>query len=222
MLTVSQAVRQRHSVRAYLSRPVERGVVERILTDAARTPSGGNLQPWHVDVLAGEALDDLRARVRERLAAGLDSPEFQSYPSDIRALHADRRRAGGEALYAALGVERDDKPARWSQFLKNYELFGAPVGLFFSIDRGFDRPQWAHLGMFINTIMLLAEEHGLGSCAQESWAAVHPVVTHALDIPPERMLYCGLALGYPDREHPINGFRTQREPLEGFASFRGF
>jgi nitroreductase len=222
MLTVSQAVRQRHSVRAYLSRPVERGVVERILTDAARAPSGGNLQPWHVDVLAGEALDELRARVRERLAAGLDSPEYQSYPSDIRRSHADRRRAGGEALYAALGIERDDKPARWSQFLKNYELFGAPVGLFFSIDRGFDRPQWAHLGTFINTIMLLAEEHGLGSCAQESWAAVHPVVTQALDIPPERMLYCGLALGFPDREHPINGFRTEREPLDAFASFRGF
>ena len=221
MLTVSQAVRQRHSVRAYLSRPVERGVVERILTDAARAPSGGNLQPWHVDVLAGEALDELRARVRERLAAGLDSPEYQSYPSDIRALHADRRRAGGEALYAALGIERDDKPARWSQFLKNYELFGAPVGLFFSIDRGFDRPQWAHLGMFIQTIMLLAQERGLGTVPQEAWAAMHSTVSDFLGLPAQRMLYCGLALGYEDEEHPINRFRTAREPVESFATFRG-
>jgi nitroreductase len=222
MLSVSDAVRQRHSVRAYLDRPVERAIVEEILTLAARAPSGGNLQPWHVDVLAGEALDALRGEVRERLSGGLETPEFHVYPPDIRQAHAERRRLNGEALYASLGIAREDKPARWSQFLKNYELFGAPVGLFFSIDRGFDRPQWAHLGMFIAMIMLLAEERGLGTCAQESWAAVHGTVTRFLELPAERMLYCGLALGWPDREHPINGFRTEREPTEGFASFKGF
>ena len=222
MLSVSQAVRQRHSVRAFLPRPVERSDIEAILETASRAPSGGNLQPWHVDILAGDALDELRSRVRDRLSRGLDETEFHVYPPKIGDAHAARRRAGGEALYAAIAVGRDDKPARWSQFLKNYELFGAPAGLFFSIDRGFDRPQWAHLGMFIQTIMLLAGERGLGTCAQESWAAVHATASDCLELPPERMLYCGLALGWPDRNHPINSFRTEREPLAGFARFRGF
>jgi nitroreductase len=222
MLSVTQAVLQRHSVRAYLPRPVERGIIEDILQTAARAPSGGNLQPWHVDVLTGAPLEELRAQVRTRLAGGLEATEFHVYPPDIRDVHAARRRTGGEALYAALGIPHEDKPARWTQFLRNYELFGAPVGLFFSIDRGFDRPQWAHLGMFIQTIMLLAEERGLGTCAQESWAAVHGTVSRFLEVPPERMLYCGLALGYPDRDAPVNSFRTEREPVEGFAKFRGF
>jgi nitroreductase len=222
MLSVSQAVRQRHSVRAFLPRPVPHAEVEAILEMASRAPSGGNLQPWHVDVLSGDPLEELRSRVRNRLSQGLDETEFNVYPLKLGDVHGARRRAGGEALYTAIGVGRDDKPARWAQFLKNYELFGAPVGLFFSIDRGFDRPQWAHLGMFIQTIMLLAQERGLGTCAQESWAAVHATVSRFLELPPERILYCGVALGWPDRDHPVNRFRTDREPLTGFARFRGF
>ncbi len=222
MPTVSKAVASRHSVRAFLPDPVKQGTIEEILTLASRAPSGGNLQPWHVDVLAGDALEALRAAVRERLVGGLETPELLVYPADIREHHAARRRINGDALYASLGIAREDKAARWGQFLRNYELFGAPVGLFFSIDRGFDRPQWAHLGMFINTVMLLAEERGLGTCAQESWAAVHGTVSAFLELPPERMLYCGLALGWPDREHPINGFRTARAAVREFARFRGF
>lgn len=222
MLSVSQAVRQRHSVRAFLPTPVERSVVEELLETASRAPSGGNLQPWHVDVLTGEALEQLRSDVRSQIAGGLQPTEFHVYPPEMRDLHKERRRAGGEALYDAIGIARDDKPGRWGQFLRNYELFGAPVGLFFSIDRGFDRPQWAHLGMFIQSVMLLAEERGLGTCAQESWAAVHGAVSRSLGLPPERMLYCGLALGWPDREHPINQFRTSREDLAGFATFSGW
>lgn len=219
MLTVSQAVASRHSVRAFRPEPVAPATIADILRAAAQAPSGGNLQPWHVDVVAGGALDGLKMRVRERLGAGLEIPAFHVYPPDIHPVHEARRRRCGEDLYASIDIERGDKPARWAQFLRNYELFGAPVGLFLSIDRGFDRPQWAHLGMFIQTVMLLAEERGLGTCAQESWAAMAGVVTEALAIPAERMLYCGVALGWPDREHPINNFRTEREPLESFVTW---
>jgi nitroreductase len=219
MLTVSQAVMSRHSVRAFLPDPVDRTLLEEILRAAARAPSGGNLQPWHVDVVGGAALDRLRAEVRDRLAGGLETPAFHVYPPAISPVHEARRRRCGEDLYASLGIARGDKPARWGQFLRNYDLFGAPVGLFFSIDRGFDPPQWVHLGMFIQTVMLLAEERGLGTCAQESWAAMCSTVTGFLKLPPERMLYCGLALGWPDRAHPVNGFRTEREPIERFVTW---
>jgi nitroreductase len=221
VLTVSEAVRRRHSCRAFLPDPVERATIEEMLEAASRAPSGGNLQPWRVDVVAGEALGRLKMRVRERLAQGLEPTEFNVYPPDINEADNGRRRACGEALYDSIGIARADKPARWAQFLRNYDLFGAPVGLFFSLDRGFDRPQWAHLGMFIQTIMLLAEERGLGTCAQESWAAVHGTVSEFLDLPEDRIFYAAVALGYPDRDHPINGFRTEREPLEAFARFHG-
>jgi nitroreductase len=222
MISVTQAVRQRHSVRAFLPDPVPLETVREILNVASRSPSGGNLQPWHVDVLAGAALEELKERARERLKAGLETPEFAVYPADIAELHETRRRQCGDDLYTSLGIERADKAARWSQFLRNYELFGAPAALFFSVDRRFDRPQWAHLGMFIQTIMLLAEERGLGTCAQESWAAMHLTVAEFLALPDDRILYCGLALGFEDKAHPVNGFRTTREAVDGFATFRGF
>ena len=107
-----------------------------------------------------------------------------------------RRFASGEQLYAALGIPREDRPARLAQFAKNFDLFGAPVGLFFSIPRHFGPPQWAHLGMFIQT-----------SCCSPRSAASPPArrkpgrwstrrVADVLGLPEERMFYCGMALGY--------------------------
>jgi nitroreductase len=224
MTNVTGAVLARHSTRAFLARPVERGLVEEILTVAARAPSGGNLQPWHVDVLTGAPLEALKTAVRDRLA---HQPEgdplpFAVYPSPLPEPWHRRRFENGEALYAAIRIPRDDRPRRRAQFARNYDFFGAPVGLFFSIGRLFDRPQWAHLGMFMQSIMLLAEEKGLATCAQESWAAAHGLVEAHLEMPPERMLYCGMALGYRDPDHPINRWRTERAPLADFTTFRGF
>ena len=223
-MNVTQAVRSRFSTRAFLDRGVERALIEEILALANRAPSGGNLQPWHVDVLTGAPLHALKAAVREKLAAAPegDPLPFAVYPSPLPEPWRGRRHANGEALYASIGIPREDRPARRRQFARNYDFFGAPVGLFFSIGRLFDRPQWAHLGMFMENVMLLAEEKGLSTCAQESWAAVHITIERFLDMPPERMLYCGMALGYADRAHPINCWRTERAPLSDFATLRGF
>ena len=224
MVTVTEAVLARFSVRAFLDRPVEREVIEELLETAKRSPSGGNLQPWHVDVLAGEPLAALKARVAESFAASPrgEGTEFPVYPPELGEPWRSRRHRVGEQLYEAIGIPRDDRPARLRQFARNYDLFGAPVGLFFSIERSFGPPQWAHLGMFLHTIALLAVERGLGVCAQEAWALVHKSVAEFLDMPPSRMLYCGMALGWPDEAHPINGWRSEREPLEGFSTIRGF
>ena len=94
--------------------------------------------------------------------------------------------------------------------------------LFFSLDRIFDRPQWAHLGMFMQNLMLLAEERGLATCPQEAWAALHRTVAEHLGLTDDRILYCGMALGYADEDAPINALRTERAPLDDFARFRGF
>lgn len=222
--SVTKAVLGRVSTRAFLARPVERETVEEILKLASRAPSGGNLQPWHVDVLAGAALEALKADVRTILAiqpAG-EGLEFTIYPSPLPEPWRSRRFDSGEALYGTVGIPREDKAARLAQFARNYDLFGAPVGLFFSIDRLFDRPQWAHLGMFMQNVMLLAGERGLATCPQEAWAAVHRTVAEHIELPTERILYCGMALGYADEDAPINALRTERAPVEDFATFRGF
>lgn len=220
--SVTQAILSRRSVRAFLPRKVERSAVAELLEVAARAPSGGNLQPWRVDVLTGAPLAALRADALAALAADRAEMELKVYPSPLPEPYRTRRHRSGEALYEAIGIPREDRPARLAQFARNFEAFGAPVLLLFSIDRIFDWPQWAHLGMFIQNLMLLAEERGLSTCPQEAWAGVHEVVGRHIALPAERMLYCGMALGYADPEAAINKLRTEREAVEEFARFRGF
>lgn len=223
MVTVTEAVLERRSIRAFLDRPVERETIAEILRLAARAPSGGNLQPWHVDVVAGAPLEELRGLARAafvRAPLG-DAMELQVYPSPLGEPWRSRRHSSGEALYAAIGIPREDRPKRLAQFARNFEAFGAPVLLLLSIDRIFDRPQWAHLGMFMENVMLLAHESGLATCPQEAWAAVHRTVCDFLDLPEDRIFYCGIALGFADPDAPINACVTEREPLETFAKFRG-
>jgi nitroreductase len=222
--SVAQAISSRRSVRAFLPRPVERALVAELLEAAARAPSGGNLQPWHVDVLTGEPLEALKAAVQAGFALGAARAgmELTVYPSPLPEPYRARRHASGEALYGAIGIPREDRPARLTQFARNFEAFGAPVVLFFSLDRIFDRPQWAHLGMFMQNLMLLAEERGLATCPQEAWAAAYGTVAEHLRLPEDRILYCGMALGYADEDAPINALRTERAPLADFATFRGF
>jgi nitroreductase len=217
--SVTETILSRRSVRAFLPRPVPQALVEEILGVAARAPSGGNLQPWRVDVLTGAALDAL---IAEALASTPGEMELKVYPSPLPEPYRTRRHRSGEALYEAIGIGRDDRPSRLAQFARNFEAFGAPVLLLFSIDRIFDRPQWAHLGMFIQNVMLLAQEHGLATCPQEAWAAVHELAARHIELPAERILYCGMALGYGDPEAAINSLRTDRESVEAFARFRGF
>ncbi|MEO7825780.1 MAG: nitroreductase [Allosphingosinicella sp.] len=217
--SVTNAILSRRSTRAFLPGAVERSVVAEMLELAARAASGGNLQPWHVDVLGGEPLAALKA---EALASTRAEMELVVYPSPLPEPYRTRRHRSGEALYEAIGIPRDDRSARLVQFARNFEAFGAPVLLLFSVGRIFDRPQWAHLGMFIQNVMLLAEERGLATCAQEAWAAVHDVVARHIELPPERIFYCGMALGHADPDAPINSLMTEREKVRDFARFRGF
>jgi nitroreductase len=218
---VSEAVAARFSARAFLDRPVPLEQIRRILDRARQAPSGGNLQPWYVHVVSGKQLRKLIGKVRRAalLHPRGQKPEYDVYPPQLHEPYRSRRYRCGEDLYAALDIPREDKAARLKQFAKNLEAFGAPVELFFSIDRRMGRNQWAHLGMFMQTVMLLAVEEGLQTCPQEAWSAFHSTVTRFLRLPAERMFYCGMAVGYADPDHPVNRWRTERAPLEELAQF---
>jgi len=223
-VNVAEAIDTRMSCRAYLDTPVPEATVRAILEGARRSPSGGNLQPWRVHVLTGVPLAELVAVVRARLPLNPrgETPEYDVYPPELWEPYRSRRFKCGEDLYATIGVAREDRLARLRQFARNYSFFGAPVGLFFFIDRGMGRPQWADLGMFMQSVMLLAREHGLDTCAQEAWSAWHQAVSEYLHVPPQFMLFAGMALGLRDPEAPINRLRTDRARLEEFATLRGF
>ncbi len=221
-VSVSDAVRTRMSVRAFLPKPVSRQVLLDILDLARRAPSGGNVQPWRVHVLAGAPLEALRALVAARVAAGArESVQYDVYPPHLWEPHRSYRFQLGEELYRLLGIAREDKAGRLKQFDENYRAFGAPVVLFFSLDRRFGPPQWSDMGMLMQTIMLLAVERGLATCAQESWSNFPDTVGGFLELDPGEILFSGMALGYADETAPINQLRSSRADLASFCTLRG-
>jgi nitroreductase len=221
MMNVTDAIRSRMSCRAFRDTPVPPETIRSILETAKQAPSGGNLQPWHVHVLTGKPLNEFRALIRSKLT---DQPqgegtEYDVYPPKLKEPYRSRRFKCGEDLYATISIPREDRQRRLMQFARNYEFFGAPAAMFLAIDRQMGADQWADVGMFMQNIMLLAREHGLHTCPQESWASWHRTVSEFLGFPAELMLFCGLAIGYRDEAAPINRLRTERASLDEFATF---
>jgi nitroreductase len=221
-MNVTEAVERRISVRAFKSDPVPGAMVREILEIARRAPSGGNLQPWRVHALAGEPLAELKALAAARMAQGGEPPEYDVYPENLWEPFRTRRFQCGEDLYASINIPREDRPARLRQLANNVSFFGAPVGLFFSLERKLGRPQWADVGMYMQTVMLLAAERGLDTCAQEFWARLPKTVGDFIGLPEDHMLFSGMAMGYRDENAPINSWRTRRDDFDLFAEMRGF
>lgn len=219
-MNVTEAIATRTSIRAFLPKAPDAVVVRQILQTAARSPSGGNLQPWRVYALAGEALADLKADVAANPFG--ETPEYDVYPPNLWDPFRTRRFENGEDLYRSIGIPREDKAARLRQLARNGELFGAPVGLFFCLDRKLGPPQWSDLGMYMQTVMLLATERGLDTCAQEYWARYPQTVAKHLGLPEDHMLFSGMALGWRDPEAPINSLRSQRDDFDLWAELKGF
>jgi nitroreductase len=223
-MKVSEALKSRITCRAFLDKPVPEATVRRILEEAKYAPSGGNLQPWHVHVLTGKKLEEFLGIIA---AKQKDNPfgegtEYDIYPKGLKEPYKARRFKCGEDMYASIGVAREDKAGRLMQFSRNFRFFDAPVAMFFAIDRQMGLGQWSDLGMFIQSLMLAAREHGLHTAPQEAWAIWHKTVSEFVQMPEELMLFCGLGLGYMDESAPINQLRTDRAPLEEFATLSGF
>jgi nitroreductase len=224
-MDVRDAIATRYSCRAFLPTPVPLATVRAILERAAQAPSGGNVQPWLVHAIAGERIEALKAQLRPRFAKELprgEGAEYEVYPRDLKEPYYGRRARVGSQLYESISIPREDKAGRYRQFSRNYLFYDAPVGLFVVMDRIMGPPQWSDVGGFIQNIMLLARAYGLHTCAQEAWTSWHKTVTAFLKLPPEHILFCGIALGYADEAAPINRWRAEREPVEAFATFEGF
>ena len=217
------AVATRRSVRAFLATPVPRATIERILAVASRAPSGTNTQPWRVYVLTGAPLRSLS----RRLVAAYDDPqesarhseEYPYYPTEWVSPYIDRRRKIGWDLYGLLGIGKTDKARMHAQHRRNYEFFGAPVGLMFTIDRILRQGSWLDYGMFIEGVMVAARAHGLDTCPQAAFTPFHRIVTDEIGAPANEQLVCGMSLGWADPGAIENTLVTEREPVAGFVRF---
>ena len=219
-MSVTDAVMARNSVRAFLPDAVDMAIVRDILAKASRAATGCNFQPWRIHVVSGAAREELSATVlgKARGEAG-EGPEYPIQPDPMWPEIAARYGKMGADMFDLLDIERADKDGRAAAAARNYEFFGAPVGLFFSIDKRFGPAQWADCGMFMQNVMLLAVEAGLATCAQESWAFFAPTVKAFLGLGDDHMLWSGMALGYADPSAKVNSIRTDREAVDVFATF---
>ncbi|MEB3960850.1 nitroreductase [Streptomyces kunmingensis] len=220
-MDVYEAVKSRKAVRGFAEQAVPRGVLERVLEAAAWSPSASNIQPWHAFVVTGEPLATLKKRASARLAAGepWDEAEYQQYPPVLKSPYQERRSAFGEQRYGSLGIARGDLEARHRAASGNWECFGAPAALFCYIDRDMGVAQWADVGMYLQTVMLLLRGEGLHSCTQMAWAKYHRTVAEVVSPPDELMLFCGMSIGFEDVG--VDHTRTGRASLAETVTFVG-
>jgi nitroreductase len=223
-MDVSQAINQRISTRSFLDKPITEAEVREWLAAAQRAPSGGNLQPWRVIALAGDARQDVIDLAQKSLATNPrgEKTDRAIYPPDLWEPHEARRRKVGEMMYEKLGIPREDRAARIQWFSRNFRFFDAPLALFFVIDERMGHGQWAHTGMFMQTLALLAEERGWGTCMQECWGMLRPTLKSHFNLGASEMVYCGMAVGWPDTAHAVNTLRAERADIGEFAELKGF
>lgn len=220
-MDVYEAATSRRAVRGFKDEPVSREVLERVLSAAAWSPSGSNIQPWNTYVLTGAPLAELKTRAVERVAHGdpWDERQYEMYPCGLKSPYGERRSAFGKERYSALGIAREDWEARQRAAIANWNCFGAPAALFCYIDRELGRPQWADVGMYLQTVMLLLRAEGLHSCPQMAWSQVRETVAEVLSPSVGLILFCGMSIGYEDPM--VSNPRTGRAPLNETVTFVG-
>lgn len=229
-VAVARAIAGRRSVRGFLPTPLEKRIVEAILALASRAPSGTNIQPWHVHACTGTVRDALSVELMaayDARAAGDPAgqeyvEEYAYYPRQWREPYLARRRKLGWDYYATVGLTREDKAGMHRQHGRNFAFFGAPVGLFFTLDRDMERGSWLDAGMFIQNVMIAARAFGLETCPQAAFGQYHRIVRRHLGIPDDQILLCGMSLGFEDKDAPENRLVSEREPVDAFARWSGW
>lgn len=224
---VDHTIRSRQSIRAYLDRPIDLKIVKEILNVAARAPSGTNTQPWKVYVVTGQKRQSLIDRVCQLQNQIFNEPDlahqytetFAYYPEKWISPFIERRRENGWGLYSLLGIQKGDKDKMEKQLLRNYQLFDAPVGLFFTVDKIMGIGAKMDISMMIQNVMIAAKARGLDTCPQAAWNRFHSVVLETLGATDQEELLCAVALGYANPNAIVNRFTTPREPVENFAVF---
>ncbi len=219
-MDVREALKLRKSTRAFLDKEVSIETINKVLENAKHAPSGVNTQPWQVAVLTGKSKNTLCDKIESTFRAGTKSNmDYQYYPLKWEDKYKDRRKECGLLMYSTLNISRDDKQKQIDQWAQNYQSFGAPMLLIFLIDKILEKGSFLDYGMFIQSTMLSAVEEGLGVCPQASIAEYPDIIREELGYSEEKLVLCGLAVGYEDKNNIINSYRTPRENIDTFVKY---
>lgn len=219
-MNVIEALQQRKSTRAFLSKEVEQEKINTILDAARHAPSGTNTQPWQVAVVTGDAKIKLQTKLEAAFRAGdKGKADYSYYPDEWRQPYASRRKECGLLMYKTLGITREDKERQLNQWAANYRAFDAPVMLLFFLDGVMQTGSYIDYGMFLQSVMLAAVDQGLATCPQASIADYPKIIKAELGYPEESILLCGMALGYEDKDALVNSYRTSREDVDSFTRY---
>ncbi|MFT7473335.1 MAG: nitroreductase [Verrucomicrobiales bacterium] len=219
-MSATEAITSRRSIRAFTEKPVPEGLLRAILTDAARAPSGTNIQPWQVVVLQGDAKNDLVDAVQAAFDSGNSSTDDAYYPAEFVEPYLARRRKIGWDMYGLVGIQKGEYDKMAAQARKNFQFFDAPVGMIFTLHESMSYGGWMDLGLYMSNVMTLAREHGLHTCPQAAWREFEDVIHQHLELPADQRMIVGMAMGYEDTDHVINELRTTRAPLDDYVDFR--
>jgi nitroreductase len=217
-LSALNAVMGRRSVRRFLPDAVPEDVVYRILGGAARAPSGQNMQPWLLHYVTGKARARLCREVQAAASAGQRSEEYEYFPREIGEPYRSRRRKVGFDLFGVYGIDRHDTEGRKEALLRNFDFFGAPVGLFFVMERDWGYGAWIDMGNFMTNVMTLAPAFGLQTCPQQAWCEYGAAVRRVLPIASHHVIVSGMALGYADPHALVNSLVTERDRTASFVT----
>lgn len=219
-MKIEDLIKQRHSTRAFIDKPVSEAIIHEILDIARYAPSGANTQPWQVAVITGNTKQQISDSLVGAFQRGIKSkPDYAYYPENWRSPYIERRRACGLQLYQSLQIDRKDKLAQQQQWEANYRAFDAPVMLLFFMDAEMQTGAFLDLGMFLQNLMLAAQDRGLATCPQAALAEYAEQIKVILHYPADTILVCGMALGYEDVDAAVNQYRTDRETVATFTRF---
>jgi nitroreductase len=218
---VDDVLRSRRSVRAYRPDPLQREQVLEILQAAASAPSNSNTQPWRVYVVTGTPMQ----RLGQALVAACERGSFPPgthFPDPLPDVFCERQADFASRYYGSLGIDRQDAAARARQTLRNFNFFGAPVGLIFSIDARLSRHSWLDLGLYVQNVMIAARARGIDTCPQVSFARFHSLIASHLAMPPEEVTACGMSMGFGDPDASVNQVKMPRQHVGEFVRLAGF
>lgn len=219
-MKIDALITQRHSTRAFLDQPVSEELIHEILNIARYAPSGANTQPWQVAVVTGKTKQLISDSLVMTYRQGIKStPDYVYYPENWQSPYIERRRACGLQLYQSLQIDRKNKLAQQKQWEANYRAFNAPVMMLFFLDVEMQTGSFLDIGMFVQNLMLVAQDMGLATCPQAALAEYPEQIKSILDYPADNILVCGMALGYEDTSAAVNQYRTVREPVTAFTRF---
>jgi len=214
-------VKTRRSVRGFLDKRVPDDVMRQIFDIARWSPSGTNVQPWHICVASGVVRDEMRAQMMDRIANKVPISTDHAPDGKVSELYRERKRGCARALYDAMGIAWEDKSGRAAAYEKNYTMFDAPHAAFLCMHGVFGTQTAADVGMFSQTLMLAMTAHGVASCAQGTLRNYPDLVRETFNLPDDMKVLYGISFGYEDVNAPANATRTERAEFDENFQFLG-